>query len=200
MTLWLLLVALPLATGCAPEPEPESQTQDIINVQHTVADLAPFTTDGCSMFPDGTRSAPTRWQHCCVEHDFAYYIAGTRAERRAADAALADCVEESASGALGNLMWAGVRLGGTPGLPTWWRWGYGWKYDPFDGYRDLPQELLDAAETEILAYLDDPTAPIPYEEREGDAVAEALSAIPQLGDHIDAVLDEVDRLDEEADD
>src|SRR5262249_471355 len=43
-------------------------------VQHTVAELAPFTTDGCTTFPDGTLTDATLWQHCCIEHDFAYYV------------------------------------------------------------------------------------------------------------------------------
>src|SRR5262245_15908951 len=31
----------------------------------------PFTTDGCSTFPDGA------WKSCCVTHDYAYWCGGT---------------------------------------------------------------------------------------------------------------------------
>src|SRR5687767_10446939 len=41
-----------------------------------VREVAAFPTDGCSAFPDGTLSDATLWQHCCVEHDLAYYAGG----------------------------------------------------------------------------------------------------------------------------
>lgn len=84
-----------------------------------------FTTDGCSLFPDGDYGG------CCVEHDKAYWRGGTAAERKAADAKLAACVAAKGhwySKILGKMMYLGVQLFGAPWFPTWYRWGYGWKY------------------------------------------------------------------------
>ena len=80
----------------------------------------PFTTDGCSMWPDDG------WVDCCVEHDIAYWCGGTSDDRRRADAALRDCVARDHSATLAWLMYWGVRLGGVPWQPFAWRWGYGW--------------------------------------------------------------------------
>ncbi len=153
-------------------------------VEHSVDELAPFTTDGCSMFPDGTVSDATLWQQCCVTHDFAYYRGGTREDRADADDGLAACISEvTASTTFGNLMWAGVRVGGTPALPTPWRWGYGWTYDPTDGYRDLPADQVDAANVEIELYRADPWPPNAFEQRARDYV-DAISWVPGLDDAI----------------
>ena len=77
-----------------------------------------FVTDGCSAFPDGD------WAACCVEHDLPYWCGGTRTERAAADEALQICVTER-SGLLARAMQLGVRVGGHPLWPSYWRWGYG---------------------------------------------------------------------------
>lgn len=193
-TLVTLLPLVLLAACASPEEEPASQSQDVIDVTHTIDELAPFTTDGCSMFPDGSPGDRTRWQHCCIEHDFEYFMGGTRKQRAEADRRLAECVDEAASPLLGNLMWAGVRLGGTPALPTPWRWGYGWKYDPFDGFRDLSSEEVAAAEEAIAVYLDEPEEPVPYEERY-EALSETVAAVPGLDDAVTAVQEEAARVD-----
>lgn len=83
---------------------------------------ADFVGDGCSLFPDGD------YGDCCLAHDREYYRGGTRAERRAADGRLFQCVR--AKGGLkhrfiSDIMWMGVRIGGTPLLPTPFRWGFG---------------------------------------------------------------------------
>jgi hypothetical protein len=190
---WQRIALVPLVAGLAAceAPAASEQSQDL--VEHTVDELVPFKTDGCSMFPDGTLSDPTRWQLCCLEHDFAYYIGGTRQQRADADAALGACVEEVASATLGNLMWFGVRIGGTPALPTPWRWGFGWRYDPFDGYRDLPFEQLDAAAAGIDAYLASPVEPATFEERAAE-LADSVGSVPGLGDAVDAVVQEAAAL------
>ena len=51
-------------------------------------DLKPFTTDGCSSFPDGTLNHKTLWLKCCTAHDKAYWKGGTYQERIIADQAL----------------------------------------------------------------------------------------------------------------
>jgi len=42
---------------------------------------------------------------------------------------------------IAELMLAGVRVGGTPYLPTRFRWGYGWPYF-FRGYKALAEDEL----------------------------------------------------------
>jgi len=87
----------------------------------------PFRTDGCSMFPDGMFTGES-WQSCCVEHDIAYWCGGTAEMREQADDELKRCVGERYHGWMGALMRPGVRAGGAPWIPAWWRWGYGHEY------------------------------------------------------------------------
>lgn len=96
-------------------------------------ELEPFTSDGCSAFPDGTLEHNELWLDCCTAHDFAYWKGGTYAEREAADRELERCVASQGKPEIGKLMLAGVRVGGTPYLPTSFRWGYGWRYPRFYG-------------------------------------------------------------------
>jgi len=98
-------------------------------------DLAPFTTDGCSDFPDGTPSQQSLWLDCCIRHDLAYWKGGTREERLAADQALRQCVAQTGEPKIADIMLAGVRMGGSPYFPTSYRWGYGWPYRR--GYQPL---------------------------------------------------------------
>ncbi|MCW8832531.1 MAG: hypothetical protein OQK09_08485 [Colwellia sp.] len=91
-------------------------------------EIAPFTTDGCSAFPDGTFEEETLWLACCTAHDFAYWQGGTYQERVKADKLLHQCVSDVGEPIIAELMLAGVRVGGTPYLPTKFRWGYGWPY------------------------------------------------------------------------
>lgn len=90
--------------------------------------LKPFTSDGCSAFPDGTLFQQTLWQQCCTAHDLAYWQGGTYQQRLDADLELESCVTKIGEPAIAKLMLAGVRVGGSPYLPTSFRWGYGWKY------------------------------------------------------------------------
>jgi hypothetical protein len=104
--------------------------------------MHPFTTDGCSSWPDGWPGNETQWRHCCVLHDVRYWMGGTRVERKAADHELGRCIGASDNSQLtkimGELMAKGVRVGGEPGLPFTWRWGYGWKVDR--GYAPLSDD------------------------------------------------------------
>lgn len=112
------------------------------------ADLIPFKSDGCSSFPDGTISQRKLWLKCCVEHDKAYWAGGTEEQRKNADVNLKGCVTEVGEPKIAQLMLAGVRVGGTPYLPTSFRWGYGWPYPR--GYKPLSNE----EQTEIKRFLD----------------------------------------------
>ena len=92
-------------------------------------ELRPFTSDGCSLFPDSSLIGADDWCNCCFEHDIAYWRGGTEDEREAADALLRDCVmAKTGNGTLAAAMYEGVRLGGSPYFYNWYRWGYGWGY------------------------------------------------------------------------
>jgi len=90
--------------------------------------LKPFVSDGCSAFPDGTLEQKELWLACCQQHDLEYWQGGTYQERLASDQALKACVANVGEPEIALLMLAGVRVGGTPYLPTRFRWGYGWPY------------------------------------------------------------------------
>jgi hypothetical protein len=90
--------------------------------------LKPFVSDGCSAFPDGTFSQEKLWLKCCQQHDFEYWQGGTLEQRLISDKGLKHCVAQVGEPTIAALMLAGVRVGGTPYLPTSFRWGYGWSY------------------------------------------------------------------------
>lgn len=100
--------------------------------------LQPFTTDGCTDFPNGTSTNPEQWLHCCKRHDLKYWAGGTRIERKLADLELRSCVAATGESEIAEIMYRGVRLGGTPFLPTPWRWGYGW--EKIRGYTSLSEK------------------------------------------------------------
>ena len=104
--------------GCAPQPR-----------------LRHFTTDGCTLFPDGISELKDLWLDCCKKHDYKYWMGGTKAERLKADLDLRNCVAAVGQPKIAKWMLRGVRAGGTPYLPTSFRWGYGWRY--FRGYKPL---------------------------------------------------------------
>ncbi len=106
--------------------------------------LKPFTTDGCSSFPDGTIQEKTLWKSCCTAHDVSYWKGGTYDQRLDADKALKSCVAKVGKPAIAELMLAGVRVGGSPLWPTEFRWGYGWSY--FRWYGGLSEEELEQVE------------------------------------------------------
>lgn len=104
------------------------------------SDIRPFESDGCSSFPDGTFWQNELWLMCCVAHDYAYWKGGTYQERVLADNELEVCVSGVGEPEIALLMLAGVRVGGTPYLPTRFRWGYGWPYP--QGYKALTEEEI----------------------------------------------------------
>ncbi len=99
----------------------------IVNAQSAERQLpADFKSDKCSLFFDGN------WGHCCVEHDKTYFFGGTKAERKAADRKLYECIK--ATGGCGKkmiagMMYMGVRIGGVGFLKLPFSWGFGkrWK-------------------------------------------------------------------------
>jgi len=96
-------------------------------------ELKPFSSDGCSAFPNGTFDQNELWLECCHAHDFSYWQGGDYSAGLQADNDLEDCVRKVGEPEIAILMLAGVRVGGTPYLPTSFRWGYGWSYPRFYG-------------------------------------------------------------------
>ena len=117
---------------------------------HAAEQLKPFTTDGCSEFPNGTPKQKDLWLTCCIAHDKKYWAGGTRDERLLADRELKACVESVGEPAIAALMLAGVRVGGSPALNTPFRWGYGWPFGR--GYQALTPEEKQQAHRLLKQY------------------------------------------------
>lgn len=92
--------------------------------------LRPFTSDGCSMSPDGLPGSEPeqKWTQCCVEHDTAYWIGGTRAEKDAADNQLQMCITQKGYPEIAKIYKLFVKQFGGPNSSQSFRWGYGWNY------------------------------------------------------------------------
>jgi len=103
-------------------------------------ELKPFTSDGCSSFPNGTVQHQSLWINCCIQHDFSYWKGGTREQRLKADNELEICVSKIGKPEIAKIMLYGVRVGGSPYIPTPYRWGYGWNY--LRGYKKLSDNDL----------------------------------------------------------
>lgn len=114
-----LLFILVQAGGCAVK-RPCSD----VNVGLAGSDEPPHEcrVDGCSMAPD------LSFGHCCDTHDEIYWFGGSAAKRKQADVDFRACIEKSEHEVFAGIYYYGVRLGGTPYLPTPWRWGFGWDY------------------------------------------------------------------------
>jgi hypothetical protein len=115
------------------------------------AGLQDFSSDGCSLFPDGDFNNRNLWCDCCFTHDIAYWRGGTEEERKQADQALRKCVlERTGNKVLAKMMYDGVRAGGHPAFPTWYRWGYGWQYGR--GYEPLAEKEQQMVNQKIEDY------------------------------------------------
>jgi len=90
--------------------------------------LKPFTTDGCSIWVDGTPTQPYLWRHCCVAHDRTYWVGGSAEERQVSDRKLQACIAEVGGKGMADYMYFFVTSGGSPLWLTSYRWGYGWRY------------------------------------------------------------------------
>ena len=110
-------------------------------------ELKPFTTDGCSSFPDGNIEQQSLWVNCCIRHDLAYWKGGSSEQRLKADNELKTCVSRVGEPEIASIMLAGVRVGGSPFFPTAYRWGYGWPY--LRGYKPLSEEEKREVKTKL---------------------------------------------------
>ena len=114
------------------------------------AELAPFSTDGCSAFPEGTLEQQSLWFDCCISHDLTYWKGGNFAQRQQADLELGQCVAKLGEPDIAQLMYQGVRIGGTPHIPTPFRWGYGWPFAR--GYKPLSEEEKRQVRAQLQAF------------------------------------------------
>ena len=107
--------------------------------------IKPFESDGCSLFPDGSLLTQNVWCECCVQHDIAYWQGGAELKKIQADKALKKCIQEkTGNDLLAEAMYQGVKLGGHPIFPNWYRWGYGWPYGrAFQSLSDEEQRQVD---------------------------------------------------------
>jgi len=129
MAKYLLVPALMcivfLSAGCAMQEKKIDETAEQVYRASALSGALPpkpFTSDGCSCWPDGD------WLACCVKHDLLYWQGGSRVERKAADLALRTCLSEQGHPIVGQVMFLGVRVVGVWWLPTPFRWGFGWNY------------------------------------------------------------------------
>lgn len=111
-------------------------------------DLKPFSSDGCTLAPDGTWRDPQRWKVCCVAHDLRLWGGGSRVEREEADSKLRSCIKERAGQRVAYIYWLGVRLGShspfkIPGMG----WGNGWPHQV--RYRSLNQDEISRLINEV---------------------------------------------------
>lgn len=123
---FLVLLITVTITGCAAD-----RPCDPRFVPDTYAAAPPHEcrVNGCSLAPD------FNFPRCCDTHDARYWAGGTADERKQADRRFRECIATTGHRALSNLYYFGVRIGGTPYLPTPWRWGFGWNYP--HGYEPL---------------------------------------------------------------
>jgi len=126
----------------------DSVSGRLINADYRIDN---FSSDGCSLFPDGWLGDRNLWCDCCYQHDIAYWQGGTQKQRLVADNALAACVKQrTKSGALAEIMQSGVRAGGHPIFPNWYRWGYGWPYGR--GYEPLTSSEMRDVTVKLVEY------------------------------------------------
>ena len=115
-----------------------------------------FSSDGCSLFPDRSVITKQDWCECCFQHDVAYWQGGTEQQREQADITLKQCVlEKTGDETLANVMYDGVRFGGSPYFYNWYRWGYGWPYlnNARRKYQALTEEELEQVKRLTEQYL-----------------------------------------------
>ena len=108
-----------------PQPENIEELRKIAESKARILPPKPFTTDGCTFFPDSFLCRDL--SKICIEHDMQYWKGGMRDERIAADIKLREGVNRGLF-PLGHIFYLAVRIFGHPKIPGPWRWGYGFDY------------------------------------------------------------------------
>jgi hypothetical protein len=105
------------------------------------------------MFPEGSKKDPMKWAHCCVKHDLAYWVAGSKIDMNRADKELKKCVTEAGAPKIASLMYAGIRFGHLSPVKNKYRWG--WAHDKKrDKYQELSKDEEERA-LEAVWYIGD---------------------------------------------
>lgn len=94
--------------------------------------LRTFFSDGCSLSPNSFFKV--NFAQCCVEHDLAYWIGGTKEQKDLADNQFKMCLQHKLNKdyngviqtSVSETYFLGVQIGGVNFLPNSFRWGYGW--------------------------------------------------------------------------
>lgn len=110
---------------------PEVRDLSVIDFQtwRSPHEIAPFSSDGCSGFIDGSPTEKSAWTHCCEIHDISYWagVGGEEAHTKS-DEDLKQCVSAAGYPNVGAIMYGAVRGMKIPNttMPLSFRWGYGW--------------------------------------------------------------------------
>lgn len=90
--------------------------------------LRPFSTDGCSLAPNGIpKLLLDSWVECCIEHDVKYWPGGTLDDKNRADLELKECISNTGSPRVAELYYITVSTLTGAMVPATYRWGYGWE-------------------------------------------------------------------------
>lgn len=134
--------------------------------------IAPFHTDYCTNFPEGTKVEPEKWKHCCLIHDMFFWAGGSKKARNDADLELQSCVEKAGAPKQAKIMYYAVRLGSySPIKYSSKKWNYAWldrpSYQPlnatdlttisnelYSGYESIPSEIKVHFINKLKSYLD----------------------------------------------
>ena len=109
----------------------------------------PFITDGCTGWIDGTRKYD--WSHCCHKHDLQMWAGGSKANRKAADRELKQCIKKNSNGFHSFVMATGVWIGSlSPIKIQSKKWGNAWGNNA--GYFELTREEIKQLEDSMYAY------------------------------------------------
>ena len=119
----------------------------LLSTSISAQELKPFSSDGCTMFFDGTGSRPQAWKHCCFNHDLRYWFGGSKQNRVKTDQKLRSCVQESGHGHIARVMYLAIRVGRYSPVKNAQKWGWGWS--TYLGYKELTRDQVNTAVSEL---------------------------------------------------
>ncbi|MFP5385871.1 MAG: hypothetical protein ACLGHN_07305 [Bacteriovoracia bacterium] len=124
-----------------------------LNLHASLEELRPFKTDYCTNYPEGTRSNPQMWKHCCLSHDMFFWAGGSKEDRYISDLELRSCIEKTGARSQARLIYYAVRLGSySPVKYPDKKWGNGWSKR--SEFKPLTSEELDVIENELSSGYD----------------------------------------------
>jgi hypothetical protein len=125
-------------------------------IQFTLAQtsqVAPFETDYCTNYPEGTKEKPDQWKHCCLVHDMYFWAGGNKQNRYDADLELKSCIEATGAIHQSKIMYYAVRIGSySPIKYSKKKWNHGWTQR--GSFQTLSVEDIRSIEKELLSGYD----------------------------------------------